>query len=205
MEISRWCQPPDNAKKNMPAPAGAKERRRNYPPPLPGLFSCGCRFRWLTPPANFPQPSGFISLETGSAGFQPVSDRLPSRSAGVDARLRESFRRSDAHFSARQDAGQGGLEARAPHCPFATRGLLIFRKIFTLSSGWEAFAWLGADVALLLADIIFLQSAIVFIRHAITFPLTAILFLQFYILFLQDEIAFRRDAIIFLRFAILFL
>jgi hypothetical protein len=27
MEISRWCQPPDNAKKNIPAPAGAKERR----------------------------------------------------------------------------------------------------------------------------------------------------------------------------------
>jgi hypothetical protein len=123
----------------------------------------------------------------------------------VDARLRESFRRSDAHFSARQDAGQGGLEARAPHCPFAIRGLLIFRKIFTLSSVWEAFAWLGVDVALLLADIIFLQSAILFTRYAIVLLLRSIPFLQLYIMFLLDGRAFRPDAIFFLQLAILFL
>lgn len=61
MEISRWCQPPDNAKKKHTSPGRGGGMPLNYPPPLPGLFSCRYRFRWLTPPANLPQPSGSIS------------------------------------------------------------------------------------------------------------------------------------------------
>ena len=72
-EISRWREPPEAVSMD-PAPRqgcqkrDAMEGKSPFCRPCRGLIPLWGRVRWLTPPANFRNPSGIKTCSTFSGG-----------------------------------------------------------------------------------------------------------------------------------------